>query len=168
MFKHKRIPQSEWFRITAEEALPKMTWLAEQTSQKPGIVRQMVVGRWKQAQDGHYYRRRKSRYGNWYTEQKSAYVVRQMIEAQLELAISATEAEKAKQSRVESGFWPSKVDPNKIEWAEKDPTYTAGQGCLGMAATLIIGFVVAASTQQPVFLLIAVGIVGYLLLSSSQ
>ncbi len=168
MFKHKRIPQSEWFRITAEEALPKMSWLAEQTSQKPTIVRQMVVGRWKQAQDGHYYRRRKSRYGNWYTEQLSTSQVRQLIEEQLELVITSAELEKARESRVEPGFWPSKVDRSKVEWAEKDPTYAAGQGCLGMAATLIIGFVVAASTQQPVFLLIAVGIVGYLLLSSSQ
>tara|TARA_E500000178_G_C16650847_1_gene586329 strand:+ start:379 stop:624 length:246 start_codon:yes stop_codon:yes gene_type:complete len=38
MFKHKRLPQSEWFDIAEEEALPKINWLAAQTNQS------MVVG----------------------------------------------------------------------------------------------------------------------------
>lgn len=166
MFKHRRIPQSEWFRISAEEAIPKMTWLVEQTTQRRMLIGQMVIGRWKQAKDGHFYRRRKSSSGNWYTEQQTALAIRQCIEAQLELAIVTTEREKTQESRTEPGYWPTKEDPSKVEWAEKDPTYTPSQGCLGMAAILILGLFGAAFTQQPIFLLIAGGIVAYNLLSA--
>lgn len=32
----------------------------------------MIVGDWKLSKEGFYYRRRKSRYNNWYTEKLSA------------------------------------------------------------------------------------------------
>ncbi len=131
MFKHKRIPQSEWFRITAEEAIPKMEWLADKTNQK------IVIGNWQQAEAGHYYRRRKSRYDNWYTETKSVAQYQSDMNAQLEKTINYTEQEKMRTARVEPGYWPTKEDKNKVEWAEKDPTYISPtMGCIAWGALI--------------------------------
>ena len=168
MFKHRRIPQSEWFRISAEEAIPKMNWLVQQTTQRRILIGQMVIGRWRQAKDGHFYRRRKSSSGNWYTEQQTAYAIRQRIVAQLELAIVTIEREKTQEARTEPGYWPTKEDHSKVAWAEKDPAYTPSQGCLSMAGILTLGVISVAFTQQPIFLLIAGGIVAYNLLSESK
>lgn len=116
MFKHKRLPQSEWFRITEEEAIPKMNWLASQTTQN------MIIGGWKIAAAGNYYRRRKSSSGNWYTEQKSAHDMRREQEQILESRIRYQEAQVTTEARREAGYWPTKADPNKIEWQPSDPT----------------------------------------------
>lgn len=134
MFKHKRIPQSEWFRITAEEAIPKMEWLAMKTNQR------IVIGIWKQAQDGHYYRRRKSGSGNWYTEQKNPYQIQQEESRQLELIISNSERAKLQEARREPGYWPTREDRAKVEWAEKDPTYTSVNGWVVLL--IIIGLLI--------------------------
>lgn len=134
MFKHKRIPQSEWFRITAEEAIPKMEWLAMKTNQR------IVIGNWKQAQDGHYYRRRKSGSGNWYTEQKNSYQIQQEESRQLELIISNSERVKLQEARREPGYWPTRADRTKVEWAEKDPTYTSVNGWVVLL--IIIGLLI--------------------------
>ncbi len=136
MFKHKRIPQSEWFRITAEEAIPKMEWLAMKTNQK------IVIGNWKQAQDGHYYRRRKSGSGNWYTEQKDSYQIQKEECRQLELIISNTERVKLQQARREPGYWPTREDRTKVEWTEKDPTYTSVNGWVVVVVILLLGLLI--------------------------
>ena len=117
-FKHKRIPQSEWFQIKAEEAIPRMEWLARLTKER------MIVGHWKLAGAGHYYRRRKSRYNNWYTQTRSAAEHQAYINNQLEQKTSSYARQKANESRLEPGYWPTKKDPTKLEWAEKDPTYS--------------------------------------------
>ncbi len=146
MFKHKRIPQSEWFRITADEAIPKMNWLANKTNQK------MIVGHWQQAQAGHYYRRRKSSYGNWYTEKKSYGQMQVEVTRQLELAVATAERSQSQLARREPGFWPTKENPAKIEWAEKDPTYTPINGWI----FVVIGSVILSIlSQQPALLMIA-------------
>ena len=150
MFKHKRIPQSEWFRITAEEAIPKMEWLASQTNQR------MVIGNWQQAEAGHYYRRRKSSYGNWYTETKSAAQYRSDLNAQLEKTISYAEKEQSRSARVEPGFWPTKEDKSKVEWAEKDPTFTSPiLGCITWAILIYAMLYFLASANGWAFLMTA-------------
>ena len=126
MFKHKRLPQSEWFRISADEAIPKMEWLSSRASQS------LIVGNCKEAQDGHYYRRRKSSNGNWYTEQKDRYAVRQERERQVESAIRLAERSKAREARREPGYWPTREDPSNVQWAEKDPTYRSLAGCMSL------------------------------------
>ena len=122
MFSHKRLPQSEWFQITEDEAIAKMRWLASQTNQ------QIIIGDWRQAAAGNYYRRRKSKNGNWYTEQKSEYQLRQEKNAALDRVIAAAEKTQLDKSRKESGYWPAKGDPSRVEWQEKDPTYREGIG----------------------------------------
>lgn len=146
MFKHKRIPQSEWFRITAEEAIPKMQWLSNKTNQP------IVIGNWKKAKDGHYYRRRKSRHDNWYTQQKSAVEINQEKAHQLELIIGNSEREKLRKSRKEPGYWPTKEDRSKIEWAEKDPTYNPIAGWMILVVASVILYIMF---QQPTLLVIA-------------
>ena len=150
MFNHKRLPQSEWFRITAEEAIPKMEWLASQTNQR------MVIGNWHQAEAGHYYRRRKSRYDNWYTETKSAAQHRSDLNAQLEQTINYTEQEKRRAARVEPGYWPTKEDKNKVEWAEKDPTYISPTiGCITWGALIFAMLYFLAAANVWAFLMTA-------------
>jgi len=146
MFKHRRIPQSEWFRITAEEALPKMNWLAAKTNQR------IIVGNWHQAEAGHYYRRRKSSYGNWYTETKSYAEIQIERARQLELAVTTSEKTQIQLARREPGFWPTKEDPSKIEWAEKDPTYTPINGWIFVVIGSVLLSILA---QQPALLMIA-------------
>ncbi len=124
MFKHKRIPQSEWFTISAEDAIPKMQWLANTTNQK------MIIGLWKQSQAGHYYRRRRSSAGNWYTEQKTAFELQQEEFKELEIFIEKSKSKKLQEARKEPGYWPTKKNPAELEWAEKDPTYNPNLGCL--------------------------------------
>jgi hypothetical protein len=149
MFAHRRIPQTEWFRITSSEAIPKMEWLAKQTTSSRS---DFIIGNWRQAQDGHYYRRRKSSNGNWYTEQKSTLAVRQQIEAQLELSIQTVVRTKTEEARKEPGFWPKQNDQTQIEWADCDPTYTpsSGKGCLvALALGVALMALVAANTNRP-------------------
>jgi len=149
MFAHKRMPQSEWFRITSSEAIPKMEWLAKQTTSSRS---NFIIGNWRQAQDGHYYRRRKSSKGNWYTEQKSALAVREQIEAQLELSIQTVVRTKTEEARKEPGYWPKQDDQTQIEWADRDPTYTpsSGKGCLvALALGVALLALVSANTKQP-------------------
>ena len=117
LFTQNSLPQSEWFKISEEDAISKMKWLASQTNQR------MMIGDWKQAQAGNYYRRRKSSSGNWYTEQKSAHELNRMRDLALETAVKSAEDIQTKQSRKEPGYWPTKENPSKIEWQEKDPTY---------------------------------------------
>lgn len=117
MFKHKRLPQSEWFKITEEEAISKMNWLASKTNQR------MIVGDWKRAAAGNYYRRRKSSSGNWYTEQKSAPEMKLMHDLAVDSAVRSTEQSQLKEIRKEPGFWPTKENPEVVKWQEKDPTY---------------------------------------------
>lgn len=150
MFKHKRIPQSEWFRISAEEAIPKMEWLAAKTNQS------MIVGNWQQAKAGHYYRRRRSSSGNWYTETKSAMALQQEAERRLTLSISSAVQERTRLARKEAGYWATKNDPSKIEWAPKDPTYNESGGWMMLVVASVI---LAAVSSQPVFLIIAVAAV---------
>jgi len=152
MFKHKRIPQSEWFRITAEEAIPKMEWLVMKTNQR------IVIGNWKQAQDGHYFRRRKSGSGNWYTEQKTSSEIQQEVSRKLEFIINHSEKEKIQKARSEPGYWPTREDRTKVEWAEKDPTYNPVSGWIIL---VIISVVLAVLFQQPMFLIIAVAAIIY-------
>lgn len=134
MFKHKRLPQSEWFRIEAKDAIPKMDWLANRSSQS------IVIGNWKQAKDGHWYRRRKSGSGNWYTEQQDAQNMRRLIEQQLETTVEQAEKEWLNKSRNEPGFWPAKADKTRVEWQEKDPT-ASGSGCSSLLMAIIAFFV---------------------------
>lgn len=118
-FRHKRLPQSEWFRITEEEALPKMQWLAQQLASAREQSR-FVVGRWQQAQAGHYYRRRKSSSGHWYTETKTWAEIEKS--RQEYLARRAAEAERSaqQQARREPGYWPV-AGTTDVAWQEKDP-----------------------------------------------
>lgn len=144
MFKHKRLPQSEWFRIEAKDAIPKMEWLANQSSQS------IVIGNWKQAKDGHWYRRRKSGSGNWYTEQQDAQNMRRLIDQQLETTVGQAEKEWLNKSRNEPGFWPAKEDKTRIEWQEKDPT-APGSGCSPVLIAIIAffaGMVYMTGTSQ--------------------
>ena len=142
MFKHKRIPQSEWFQITEQDAIAKMNWLADKTNQK------MVIGNWHLAEAGHYYRRRKSRYENWYTETKSAIEHQRDLNNQLEREIEYQIKEKTRSSRLEPGYWPSKENKNELIWADKDPTYLSPSvGCL-VWAFLIIGLLYFFSTAN--------------------
>ena len=115
MFNHKRIPQSEWFRIGEEEAVSKMEWLADITNKQ--MVRR-IRGNWKLANQGHYYRRRKSRNGYWYTEQKSE----STYNRDLDFEIRNVESRLSQESRKESGYWPSKGNSNDLVWSKKDPT----------------------------------------------
>lgn len=155
MFRHKRLPQSEWFQITEDEAIAKMRWLASQTNQ------QIIIGDWRQAAAGHYYRRRKSRNGNWYTEQKSEYQLRQEEKAALERVIAAAEKTQLEKSRKEAGYWPAKNDPDRVEWQEKDPTYKEGIG-MKIIGFMIMGVIainlgIAAMAIWPIF--VPIGIV---------
>ena len=91
----------------------------------------MIVGHWKLAVAGHYYRRRKSRYNNWYTQTRSAAEHQAYINNQLEQKTSSYARQKANESRLEPGYWPTKEDKTKVEWAEKDPTYISPTtGCI--------------------------------------
>lgn len=146
MFKHKQMPQSEWFRITADEAIPKMEWLAAKTNQK------LVIGKWKRAKAGHYYRRRMSSFGNWYTEQKSSVEIEQEELQLLELEIKSVESIKIKEARREPGYWPSKKDPNVIVWAKKDPTYNSSDGWMVL---VIVSVILALLFGQPLLLIIS-------------
>ena len=96
MFKHKRLPQSEWFKISEADAISKMNWLASQTYQR------MVVGNWQQAEAGHWYRRRKSSNGYWYTETKSSAQMKAQLEQQLNSTISYAETSALRKAR---GAW---------------------------------------------------------------
>lgn len=145
MFQHKRLPQSEWFRISAEEAIPKMEWLATKTNQR------IVIGNWKQASDGHYYRRRKSGSGNWYTEQKDTVEIQRELTIKLDSIISSSEKVKLRESRLESGFWPTKEDRTKLEWAEKDPTYNRNGRWVVL---IVVSIILAILTSQPLFYII--------------
>lgn len=152
MFKHRRIPQSEWFQISAEESIPKMEWLAQKTSQP------MIVGQWKRAQAGHYYRRRKSSYGNWYTEIKSSDMVSQETERLLEYAIRSVEKQQIQEARSQPGFWPSLNDKTKLEWADRDPTYmSSGTGCLLTAG---LGIILLISISSQTWLVVGIAGVG--------
>ena len=138
MFKHKRLPQSEWFRISEEEAIPKMNWLAAQTNQR------MFVGTWTQAAAGHYYRRRRSKSGNWYTEQKTAYELKQEEERLLEAKINSEQSRISAQSRNEPGYWPTKSDPSKVEWQQSDPSRSQSNPWVFVAVAL--GFILLVNT----------------------
>jgi len=137
MFKHKRLPQSEWFRITEEEAIPKMNWLASKTNQ------QMIIGNWRRAAAGNYYRRRRSSSGNWYTQQRSAHDIRREQEQILESWIRSQEVQAKTDARKEAGYWPTKADPNKIEWQPSDPTRP--QFNIWIPIAILLGFVLLAN-----------------------
>lgn len=144
MFKHKRIPQSEWFTIEAEDAIPKMNWIAALTNKN------MIIGNWKQAQAGHYYRRRRSKSGNWYTEQKSFGSMKYEQEIILESRINTALTERENIARKEPGYWATKENPNKVEWLPKDPTYKKSKEFLVLS---IILFIIALISNQPIFIL---------------
>lgn len=151
-FKHKRIPQSEWFRVTEDEVLPKMQWLMQRVETGRSRMR-YVVGQWKQASAGHYYRRRKSQSGHWYT-QTSTY---QQVWAEAEASLAAVVQDSAKAAenlaRREPGFWPSKESPSQLEWAERDPSLATEKllGFIGLAglAAVLVGL---ATANWPLFL----------------
>ena len=46
----------------------KATGLRTRASSSYSPNQKMIIGNWHLAEAGHYYRRRKSRYENWYTE----------------------------------------------------------------------------------------------------
>ena len=159
MFKHKRLPQSEWFKISEEDAISKMKWLASKTNQR------MIVGDWKRAAAGNYYRRRKSSSGNWYTEQKSAHEIKRMHDLAVESSARAAEQLQLKESRKEPGFWPTKENPEAIEWQDKDPTYRSWDwvgkafGYLFvayLAGGVLMGMAVLGFIMWPVLLVLAV------------
>ena len=159
MFKHKRLPQSEWFKISEEDAISKMKWLASKTNQR------MIVGDWKRAAAGNYYRRRKSSSGNWYTEQKSAYEIKRMHDLAVESSARAAEQLQLKESRKEPGFWPTKENPEAMEWQDKDPTYRSWDwvgkafGYLFvayLAGGMLMGMAVLGFIMWPVLLVLAV------------
>lgn len=139
MFKHKRLPQSEWFKISEEDAISKMKWLASMTNQK------MIVGNWKRAAAGNYYRRRKSSSGNWYTEQKSAYEIKRMYDLAVDTAVRSAEQLQLKQARKEPGFWPVKANPEVVEWQEKDPSLSDWEWLGGAFMILFCGIPVLIS-----------------------
>ena len=138
MFRHKRIPQSEWFRITEEEAIPKMNWLANKTNQP------MLIGNWQQAQAGHYYRRRRSASGNWYTEQQSATSLRAQHQQRIDSIIQYETNRLERETRKEPGFWPTKEDPSKIEWQKGDPTRPQYNPWVFVA--VLLGFILLVNT----------------------
>ena len=83
----------------------------------------MPIGGCRQAEAGHYYRRRRSSSGNWYTEQKSAYEIKRIRETAVEAAAQSAERIQLQETRKEPGYWPKKENPSIVEWQEKDPTY---------------------------------------------
>ncbi len=122
-FKHRRLPQSEWFRVTEEEAVAKMQWLTQQLI----VAREQsryVVGRWQQAQAGHYYRRRKSANGHWYTETKTAGQVEEDRQRYMLSRAEMAERQVTREVRREPGYWPVSGS-SELQWQEKDPSLLA-------------------------------------------
>ena len=151
-FRHKRLPQSEWFRVTEEEALPKMEWLAQELGKaKVGFY----VGSWKQAKDGHYYRRRKSSSGHWYTESKSADQIKQAREVYLAERAVTAERVALRQSRQEPGYWPV-PDTTEVVWAEKDPALAAEQDRRNLLLTILLGLLLIFATANAAWLVLAI------------
>jgi hypothetical protein len=156
-FRHKRLPQSEWFRITEDEALPKMQWLVQQLASAREQSR-FVVGSWKRAQAGHYYRRRKSSSGHWYTETKTWGQIEEDRQRYLLGRAVAAERQVAKQARQEPGYWPVQGSDD-VQWQDKDPRLAierrkAGLLLGGMGALLLI----LASTNPAWWLLLLIAV----------
>ena len=141
-FRHKRLPQSEWFRITEDEALPKVQWLVQQLASAREQSR-FVVGRWKQAQAGHYYRRRKSSSGHWYTETKTWAQIEEDRQRYLLGRAVAAERQAASQARREPGYWPASGGNDAVQWQAKDPSLVAerrsGLIMLGGVLAVLVG-----------------------------
>ena len=163
-FRHKRLPQSEWFRITEDEALPKMQWLVEKlawTRHRSG----MIVGSWKRAQAGHFYRRRKSSNGHWYTETKTSEQIEQDRQQWVAAEAVAVERMALRQSREEPGFWPV-PGGDDVQWQERDPRLAIEKRnsalfLLGIAATLV-----AIGTGHLAWLVVLVPFIGVLACSA--
>ncbi|QNI94543.1 bacteriophage-like DNA-binding domain-containing protein [Synechococcus sp. A15-127] len=147
MFKHKRLPQSEWFKISEEDAISKMNWLASKTNQK------IIVGKWKRAAAGNYYRRRQSTSGKWYTEQKSAYEIKCMHDDAVESAVESAERLQLIEARKEPGFWPTKENPNVVEWQMKDPTYRNWDRLINGFLIVFMGFPAALGVAMAIFMM---------------
>lgn len=153
-FRHKRLPQSEWFRITEEEALPKMQWLAHELAKaKEGSI--FVVGRWQQAKAGHYYRRRKSKNGHWYTETKSWNEIQQDREQYLVRRAVIAEREAVKRARREPGFWPV-PGTTDVTWQDKDPLLARQQRNALFLLSGLLGLAVVLASSNPILLFVAV------------
>lgn len=143
MFEHERLPQSEWFRIDASDAIPKMEWLSQQTTQPP-----IIIGNWTQAQDGHWYRRRRSRSGNWYTEQRDNAMMQLSIARELDSRVEQIEKEWKEKARRTKPSTVASSDPAKVLWQAGSPTSsTKGWGAFPLIAG-IIGLVVASGVFQ--------------------
>ena len=159
-FKHKRIPQSEWFRVTEEEVMPKMQWLLQQVELGQTRAR-YVIGQWQQAKAGHYYRRRKSQNGHWYTQTSTQQQVWTEAQASLELVISSSSNQAQRLARKEPGYWPSKSDPTQLEWAEKAPSQAMDDF---LALVIIAGGIVAiAGTLTANVALVLIGVAAVVL-----
>lgn len=120
-FKHKRLPQSEWFRVSENEVLPKMQWLLQRVTYGRNQYN-LIIGQWKQAKEGHFYRRRRSQGGHWYTETAGREQVLSQAKTSLEAVVNDSALKAQRIARNESGYWPTKEDPAQLEWAKKDPT----------------------------------------------
>jgi hypothetical protein len=138
-FKHKRLPQSEWFRVTEDEVLPKVQWLMQRVDYGSRQFRG-VIGQWKQAQAGHFYRRRRSQSGHWYTQTAGREQVLSQARASVESVVNESANRALYVSRSEPGYWPTKEDPTQLVWAEKDPTL----GLEKLMGFLILGGIATA------------------------
>jgi Meiotically up-regulated gene 113 len=138
-FKHKRIPQSEWFRVTEEEVMPKVLWLLKRVAGGQASAR-MIVGQWRQAQAGHYYRRRRSSYGNWYTQTKSTVELQQEAAREIDRAASRAVDDARWESRAEAGFWPATDGSEGLQWADQDPTLNRDKFLIGLQAFLFLAW----------------------------
>ena len=104
----------------------------------------MLIGNWQQAQAGHYYRRRRSASGNWYTQQKSAVDLRAEHQQRINSTIQYETTRLERETRKEPGYWPTKEDPSKIEWQQSDPTRPQFNPWVFVA--VVLGFILLVNT----------------------